>query len=235
MKIITIASLKGGVGKTTLSAFLSLALSSRGKVLSIDFDANNNLTDFFARDVDDDTIENANAYHVLTKQKAASDCVIKCGLFTDIIPGALPLHRLTAEMMTRPNALLSVRSLFPAEYDFIVIDTAPSLDWATFAGLYSADVVLSPVNLSRWTFQASSLLSNELAEMPNAPALRFVPSIVTEKEREAMAEIQGITKTAIHKAASVRTASNKAQRLKESQSSFIEFESLADEIIGGLK
>ena len=235
MKIITVASLKGGVGKTTLSAFLSLALSSRGKVLSIDFDANNNLTDFFARNVDDDTIENANAYHLLTKQKAASDCVITCGLFTDIIPGALSLHRLTAEMMTRPNALLSVRSLFPTEYDFIVIDTPPALDWATFAGLYSADVVLSPVNLSRWTLQASSLLSNELSQIPNAPALRLVPSIVTEKERETMAEINGITKAAIHKAASVRTAANKAQRLKESQTAFSEFESLADEITGGLK
>ena len=39
MKVFTIASLKGGVGKTTLSAFLALALSSRGKTLAIDLDA----------------------------------------------------------------------------------------------------------------------------------------------------------------------------------------------------
>ena len=233
MKVITIASLKGGVGKTTLSAFLALALSSRGKTLAIDLDANNNLTDFFARDVDDATIEGANAYHHLTKKKPASECVVSCGLFTDLVPGALALHQLTVEMINRPAALLSVRSLLPAGYDFIVIDTAPALDWSSFAGLYAADVVLTPVNRSRWTFQAMRLLSDELSQIPNTPALTLVPSIVTEKERETLSSVPGMTQTAIHKAASIRTASNKAQRLKETQAAFLEFEALADELIRG--
>lgn len=233
MKVITIASLKGGVGKTTLSAFLALALSSRGRTLAVDLDANNNLTDFFARDVDDEIIENANAYHLLTKKKPAADCVIQCGLFTDIIPGALALHRLTVEMINRPAALLSVRSLLPTGYDYIVIDTAPALDWSTFAGLYAADVVISPVNLSRWTLQASRLLSEELSQIPNAPALTLVPSIVTEKERETLANVPGITRAAIHKAGAIRTATGKAQRLKETHAAFLEFEALADELTRG--
>ena len=233
MKVFTVASLKGGVGKTTLSAFLALALSSRGRTLAIDLDANNNLTDFFARDVDDEVIENANAYHLLTKKKPASDCVISCGLFTDLVPGALALHKLTVEMMNRPAALLSVRSLLPTGYDFVVIDTAPALDWSTFAGLYAADVVLSPVNLSRWTIQASRLLSEELSQIPNAPALTLVPSIVTKAERETLASVPGTTQTAIHKAGAIRTATGKAQRLKETQAAFLEFEALADELIRG--
>ena len=233
MKVITIASLKGGVGKTTLSAFLALALSSRGRTLAVDLDANNNLTDFFARDVDDDVIENANAYHLLTKRRPASDCVISCGLFTDLVPGALALHKLTVEMMNRPAALLSVRSLLPTGYDFVVIDTAPSLEWSTIAGLFAADVVLSPVNLSRWTMQAVNLLQERIENIPNTPALSLVPSIVTKAEREALSDFEGVTKTAIHKAAAIRTASNKAQRLKESHAAFLEFEALADELTRG--
>lgn len=234
MKVITIASLKGGVGKTTLSAFLALALSSRGKTLAIDLDANNNLTDFFARDVDDEVIENANAYHLLTKRRPASECVISCGLFTDLVPGALALHQLSVELATRPDALLSVRSLLPTEYDFVVIDTAPSLEWSTIAGLFAADVVLSPVNLSRWTMQAVNLLQERIENIPNTPALSLVPSIVTKSEREALSDFEGVTKTAIHKAAAIRTASNRAQRLKESNAAFLEFEALADELIRGI-
>jgi len=232
VRIITISSLKGGVGKTTLSAFLSLALASRGKVLAVDFDANNNLTDFFAREIDDETIENSNAYHFLTKKKTAEQCIIK-GLFSDFMPGALSLHRLTAEMLHRPNALLSVKSLFPVGYDFIIIDTAPALDWSTFAGIYAADIVLSPVNFSRWTIQAARLLSDEISQIQQAPELKLVPSIVTEKEKENLLNFPGITKAAIHKSAAIRTASNKAQRLKDSQKSFLDFEELADEIIKG--
>ena len=144
--------------------------------------------------------------------------------------GALSLHKLTVEMVNRPAALLSVRSLLPSGYDFVVIDTAPALDWSTFAGLYAADVVLSPVNLSRWTMQATRLLSEELSQIPNAPALTLVPSIVTKSERETLSSVPGITTTAIHKAASIRTATGKAQRLKDTQAAFLEFEALADEL-----
>ena len=48
MKILTAANLKGGVGKSTLAIYLALALKDRGKrVLAVDLDPNNSLTDFF--------------------------------------------------------------------------------------------------------------------------------------------------------------------------------------------
>jgi len=232
LKIITVASLKGGVGKTTLAAFLSAALSTRGKTLCIDFDANNNLTDYFSRDLDDAIIEDSNSFHVLTQKKTAAECIIHSGLFMDYIPGALSLHRLTAEMIHRPGALLKIKSLFPDNYDYIVIDTAPSLDWSTFAGLYAADLVLSPVNLSRWSLQAARLLSDEIQHIPHKPEIRFIPSIVTKNEVETLKDLPGITQTAIHKSGAIRTASNKGQRLKENMTAWAEFTALADEIGG---
>lgn len=52
MKIIVAASIKGGVGKTSTAVFLAQALVTRGhNVLAVDGDHNNNLTDFFLRDV----------------------------------------------------------------------------------------------------------------------------------------------------------------------------------------
>lgn len=235
MKVIVISSLKGGCGKTTIGAFLSAALSTRGKTLCIDFDGNNNLTDYFSRDIDDSIIEAANSYHVLTNKKPAAECIINSSLFMDFIPGALSLNKLTVEMIHRPGALLQIKQLLPEDYNYIVIDTAPSLDWATFAGLYAADIVLTPVNLSRWTLQAARLLSDEITQIPHKPILRLVPSIVTKSEVESLKGLPGITAAAIHKSGAIKTAANKGQRLKEQITAWSEFNTLADEIIGGLK
>ena len=72
MKIITIASLKGGVGKSTLAIFLSQALAQLNtRVLVIDADPNNNMTDYFLRKIPSEEIESRNLYHVLAGKLSA--------------------------------------------------------------------------------------------------------------------------------------------------------------------
>ena len=236
MKIITIASLKGGVGKTTLAAFLSQALTVKGRVLAVDLDANNNLTDYFARDVDADTIDAANSYHLLKREAQPVDVTLR-GLFVDVIPGSVALHRLTIEMMNKPAQLMTVRNVFPKEYDYIVIDTAPALDWSTQAGLFAADVVLSPVTMNRWNLQAVSLLREECEQISQATGRPLevlqCPSIVTEKEGETLRGIPGTwTGSMIRKAGAVRTAANKGAQLKDSLEAWNDFRRIADEIGG---
>ncbi|WP_036065616.1 ParA family protein, partial [Leptospira weilii] len=64
MNIITLANLKGGVAKTTTAINLSIQLrEKRKRVLCMDLDLNNNLTDFFLRGVREEELDERNIYH----------------------------------------------------------------------------------------------------------------------------------------------------------------------------
>ncbi|EMM71477.1 VirC1-like protein [Leptospira weilii str. 2006001855] len=70
MNIITLANLKGGVAKTTTAINLSIQLrEKRKRVLCMDLDLNNNLTDFFLRGVREEELDERNIYHALLEQK----------------------------------------------------------------------------------------------------------------------------------------------------------------------
>ncbi|EMN94783.1 VirC1-like protein, partial [Leptospira interrogans serovar Medanensis str. UT053] len=61
MKIICLASMKGGVGKTTIDVFLAQAFFQLGfRVLVVDMDPNNNLTDYFLRAISVGAISSQN-------------------------------------------------------------------------------------------------------------------------------------------------------------------------------
>ena len=67
MRVIVFSSLKGGVGKTTAALFTAEALANAGRrVIAIDADANNNLTDALARDENAKTLEEHSLYRALT-------------------------------------------------------------------------------------------------------------------------------------------------------------------------
>lgn len=83
-KVISIASLKGGVGKTTLTVFFAQALPK--KILCIDLDHNNNLTDYFLRETDVEEIENKSIAKVFTGSRLIQDCILKSPLGIDAIP-----------------------------------------------------------------------------------------------------------------------------------------------------
>nr|WP_254056033.1 ParA family protein [Leptospira mayottensis] len=70
--------MKGGVGKTTIDAFLAQALSLLGfKVLVIDMDPNNNLTDYFLRDISIETISSKNIRQTLTGESTSKKLFIQ--------------------------------------------------------------------------------------------------------------------------------------------------------------
>lgn len=238
MKIITVASLKGGVGKTSLSTFLSQALSTRGeKVLVIDADPNNNATDYFLREYDINDIEENNLYHFL-KGGDPYDCIYNAQLSLDIIPCTLTLNKIGIEMFSKPAGMIKFKkSLQQLPYSYIIIDTPPSLSYEFRVSLNAADIVLSPVNFSRWTLQALELLKEELEEVESKATLKAVPSIVSDMENLKLRQLDfefteafKFTEAFIRKSSQIKSANDKGGLLKQQSKSWNEFCSLAGEL-----
>ncbi|PJZ89503.1 ParA family protein, partial [Leptospira levettii] len=118
MKIFTIASLKGGSGKTTLSIFLAQTFVSKGlKVLLIDLDHNNNSTTYSLRETDPgfDDVDDRNVAHAIIGSKEIEEVIYSSVHGYDVIPATPSLHSISVDPYTITNTFNSfernVRSL----------------------------------------------------------------------------------------------------------------------------
>ena len=147
-KIIAVANQKGGVGKTTTSVNLSACLGVlEKKILLIDADPQANATSSFG--IND--IENG-TYQCLEHQKSAIKCIQKSSSpNVDVMPAKLDLVAAELELVDNDsrefmlkNALQEVKN----NYDYIIIDCAPSLGLITINALTAADSVIVPIPVS---------------------------------------------------------------------------------------
>ncbi|HEU64959.1 MAG: Sporulation initiation inhibitor protein Soj [Candidatus Anoxychlamydiales bacterium] len=141
MEIIAITSFKGGTAKTStcLHVGSALALYHKKKVLLIDFDAQANLTTGLGFDPD----EQDSMAVVLQGEKSIKDVILKTSIpnmhLTPAdawlerveVTGALASDRYSHERLKQV--------LKPLEYDFIFIDTPPSICWLTESALIAAN------------------------------------------------------------------------------------------------
>jgi chromosome partitioning protein len=236
LKIISICSVKGGVGKTATTTFLSQALHAKGyKVLVIDSDANNNLTDYYLRETSVDDIEARNLYHLI-KGDMSPDEVIYPGRI-DIIPCTLSLHKIGLMMTTKPTAIMHFqKSIKRLDYDYVLIDSPPALGYELTNALYCSDIVLIPANFTRWTLQSIQIIQEQIEEM-KADGKKFlnvkaVPSIVTDKENNILQSMGlDFTKSYIKKSGAIKTAHDNATWIKTTAAAFEYFNNLSEEII----
>lgn len=230
MKVVSVSSLKGGVGKTCLALFMGQELAAQGRrVLLVDADANNNLTDYLFRDEAElDQIEARNLYHVLKGAASLGDCIrprsFKIGRESfglDALPCTPELARATIEFSSNPGSVLRFRKqLRELPYDLILCDTGPSFSFELRAILHAADLVLCPVRPDRWTLQGFDIIGWEVRTvgegLDKAPRLLAVPSIVTESQELALRASRAgkfLSKTAIRKSAAIDTAATKGKPL----------------------
>lgn len=139
-RVIAIANLKGGAGKSTTAQLLGVALNRfhGKKVLILDADAQGSLTITFGRDEGLDTPTLAD----VLEGSAAKDAVIPAydpdngGLY--LIPGdsrtAIAEHKIG-----NLNSVANLLKPLEADYDYILIDCAPGLSPLTLSGLAAAD------------------------------------------------------------------------------------------------
>lgn len=237
MKVITIASAKGGVSKTTVTVNLAPAYVRQAKkVLLIDFDHNNNCTDHVLRTISVNEIESRNLYHVVTGKKKIEDCIFHTPHGIDIIPATPFLSRIEVELTRDPGALLRFPSLLrKLDYDYVIIDTPPSISFALTAALYASDVVICPVSWSRWTIQGYSLLKEECLRasegIGTSLKLYALPSMVTDTECEKLkaVDIWTTTKCYISRNLAIKNSSSSGSELKQDSIAWLQFKSLAEE------
>ncbi|WP_426580403.1 ParA family protein [Leptospira interrogans serovar Szwajizak] len=249
MQIVTLANLKGGVAKTTTAINVSLQLSYKKKrVLCMDLDLNNNMTDFFLRGAREEDLDERNIYHALLEQKEIETCVYETRFpGIDILPATLSLGKLTEELGSDPVVLASfVEKLRKLDYDYVIIDTPVYLSLELRFALYVADVVLYPIRPSRWNFQGTKTLLEEIWKMfvefqeaglkSRNPKTMLVPSIVNKRKKdteriEKLRQKYEVSKTVIWKLSAIETATEMGRALKENTQGHDLFWELTEELL----
>lgn len=144
MHTIAISSFKGGTAKTSTALHLGAALAKyhRKKVLLIDFDAQANLTAGLGFDPD----ENDSMAPVLQGTRPINEVILKTGVEgLDLVPADTWLERIevTGAMAADRYSHERLRNILqPLKYDFVIIDTPPSLCWLTESAMIAAQHTL---------------------------------------------------------------------------------------------
>lgn len=163
-KIIAIANQKGGVGKTTTSVNLAASLGVlEKKVLLIDADPQANATSGLGIDVE--KVE-FGTYQLLEHSVKANEAIMKTSSPNlDIIPSHIDLVAIEIELVDkdeREYMLKQAITPLKEEYDYILIDCAPSLGLLTLNALTAADSVIIPIQCEYFALEGLGKLLNTI-------------------------------------------------------------------------
>jgi cellulose biosynthesis protein BcsQ len=170
MKTVTIGTIKGGDGKSSLCILLSRYLASVGKrVLTLDLD-----------------VQNSTSYSLLPDGDPQGRHIVRAIIENDIAGQTIPIapnhflvqcdYKLTQLRSMSLNTIRACLTKIGSEYDYCLIDTPPYYDNIVISGMSAADLIVMPVMLKNsFSIKASRFVREALTvDAPNLAEKLFV-------------------------------------------------------------
>lgn len=191
-RVVAVANEKGGVGKTAMVINLGAALANMGKkVLVIDMDPQHNATAGLGVAVDD---EMKTVYDLISEPKThdPSDVIVKTAWEKlHVLPSHPDLSGAEVELVDeegRENRLNEAVSDITGRYDFVLVDTPPSLSLLTINVFALASEVLVPCQTHPYAYKALDALFDTIAAVqeeinPDLDILAIVATFFDRRTR----------------------------------------------------
>lgn len=204
-KIICVANQKGGVAKTTTSAYLAAALARLNKyVLVVDSDPQCNLT--YSLELDETqqefSLEN-NLATIYESGQSAEDCLLRIRDNLTLIAGSSDLVMTEITLDSNPQSLAqepermmrNALTPFRHRFDYTIIDCPPSQGMLTLNALVASDYVIIPTLASVISLTGLERMLEQIHEIVNGdmalnPELKLLGVLLTRFRKDRNAEIE---------------------------------------------